>query len=106
MPSIVILPRAEAQIIDVLAYTLREFGEAKYLEYRDLIGLALKTLEADPSAGKHRLDIHPDAWTYHIARPGRKARHLLLYRIRATVEVARFLYDVMDLPRQRPKEWK
>ena len=35
--------RAEAQIIDVLAYTLEEFGEAKYLEYRDLIGLALRT---------------------------------------------------------------
>jgi len=31
--TVVILPRAEAQIIDVLAYTL---GEAKYFEYRDL----------------------------------------------------------------------
>ena len=87
-------------------YTLEEFGEAKYLEYRDLIGLALKTLATTPRAGKHRSEIHPDAWTYHIARPGRKARHLFLYRIRDVVEVARFLYDAMDLPRQRPKEWK
>jgi plasmid stabilization system protein ParE len=104
--AVVILPRADAQIIDVLAYTLDEFGEAKYLEYRDLIGLALETLAATPMAGKRRSDIHPDAWTYHIARPGRKARHLFLYRIRDVVEVARFLYDAMDLPRQRPREWK
>jgi plasmid stabilization system protein ParE len=106
VPTVVILPRAEAQIIDVLSYTLEEFGEAKYFDYRDLIDLALKTLEGTPMAGKRRPEIHPDAWTHHIGRPGRKARHLFLYRIRDVVEVSRFLYDAMDLPRQRPKEWK
>jgi len=80
----------------VLDYTLERFGETKYLDYRDLIRLALRTLEV----------IHPDAWTYHIARPGRRARHLFLYRIRDVVEVVRFLYDAMDLPRQRPRDWK
>jgi len=106
VPVVVLAWRAEAQIIDVLDYTLEEFGEAKYLEYRDLIGLALRTLEATPTHGKRRPEIHRDAWTYHIARPGRRARHLFLYRIRDVVEVARFLYDAMDLPRQRPGEWK
>lgn len=106
MPAVVLHPRAEAQIIDVLDYTLEEFGEAKYLEYRDLIGLALRTLEMTPTKGKRRPEIHPDAWTYHIARPGRRARHLFLYRIRDAVEVARLLYDATDLPRQRPREWK
>jgi plasmid stabilization system protein ParE len=105
VPPVVISSRAEAQIADVLSYTLEEFGEAKYLEYQELIGLALETLEATPTAGKRRPEIHPDAWTYHIARPARKARHLFLYRIRENVEVARFLYDAMDLPRQRPGEW-
>jgi plasmid stabilization system protein ParE len=104
--TVVILPRANAQIIDVLEFTLEQFGEAKYLEYRELISLALTTLEATPTAGKPRPEIHPDAWTYHIARPGRKARHLFLYRIRAVAEIARFLYDAMDLPRQRPRQWK
>jgi plasmid stabilization system protein ParE len=106
VPAVVILPRADAQIIDVLAFTLEEFGEAKYLEYRNLLGLALKTLETTPTAGKRRPEIHPDAWTHHIARPGRSARHLFLYRIRDAVEIARFLYDAMDLARQRPREWK
>lgn len=106
MPSVVVLPRAEAQIIDVLGHTLDAFGEAKYVEYRELIEHALSTLAATPTAGKRRSDIHPDAWTFHIARPGRRARHLFLYRVRDSVEVARFLYDAMDLPRQRPREWK
>jgi plasmid stabilization system protein ParE len=106
VPVVVLHPRAEAQMIDVLDHTLEEFGEAKYLEYRDLIALALRTLEATPMKGKRRPEIHPDAWTYHIARPGHRARHLFLYRIRDAVEVARFLYDAMDLPHQRPREWK
>lgn len=90
---------------DVLSYTLEHFGEAKYLEYRELIEIAIQTLEATPAAGKHRPEIHPEAWTYHIARPARRARHLFLYRIKEDVEVARFLYDAMDLIRQRPREW-
>lgn len=75
MPVVVLHPRVDAQIIDVLSHTLEQFGEARYFEYRGLIG-----------------------------RPGR-ARHLFLYRIRDAVEVASFLYDAMDLPRQRPREW-
>ena len=58
MPTVVILPRAEVQIVDVLAHTLEELGEAKYLGYRELIGLALKTLEVTPMAGKRRPEIH------------------------------------------------
>jgi plasmid stabilization system protein ParE len=105
VPPVVLSPRAEAQIVDVLRHTLDQFGEAKYFEYKDLIGLALEVLETTPTAGKRRTDIHPEAWTLHIGRPGRRARHLFLYRIRDQVEVARFLYDAMDLPRLRPTEW-
>lgn len=61
MSAIVILPRANADIIDVLEFTREQFGEAKHLEYRELISLALTTLEATPTAGKHRPEIHPDA---------------------------------------------
>jgi plasmid stabilization system protein ParE len=105
VPVVVLHQRVDAQIIDVLGYTLEQFGEAKYLEYRELIGLALAALEVAPTQGKRRPEIHADAWTYHISRPGRRARHLFLYRIRDAVEVASFLYDAMDLPRQRPREW-
>jgi plasmid stabilization system protein ParE len=105
VPAVVLLARAEVQIIDVLAYTFEHFGDRKYLEYRALIRAAIEVLEGDPRTGKRRPDIHPDAWTCHIARPGKKARHLFVYRIREDVEIARFLYDAMDLRQQRPEEW-
>lgn len=105
MPNVVILPYAEAQMADVLDRTLDRFGEAKYVEYLQLIDLALCALEQDAEAGKRRPEIHPDAWTLRIARRGRKARHLFLYRIRADVEIGRFLYDGMDFPSHWPKDW-
>jgi plasmid stabilization system protein ParE len=51
VPSIVILPRAEAQIVDVLGHTLDTFGDSKYVEYRDLIEQALTTLPRHPRRG-------------------------------------------------------
>jgi plasmid stabilization system protein ParE len=105
VPFIVTLPEADAQIASALAFTLERFGEAKFQEYLRLIRAATDALMANPLAGKKRPDIHPDAWTYHIARQRRTARHLFLYRIREEVEVARFLYDAMDLRRHWPPDW-
>jgi toxin ParE1/3/4 len=105
VPNLVILPFAEAQMADALEYTLVTFGEAKYREYLDLIEVALRALAADPSSGRKRADFHADAWTYHIGLPGRRARHMFLYRVRADVEVGRFLHDAMDLRRHWPKGW-
>lgn len=97
--------RAEAQIVDVLAYTLERFGTRKHDEYRGLIAEGLSALAEDAESGKRRPDIHPDAWTHHITQPGRRARHLFLYRIRDRVEVACFLHDGMDLPGKWPSTW-
>lgn len=105
MPKIVIAPRAHAQVAETLYYTLLQFGERKAHEYEALIEAALETLGENPQAGKQRPDIHVGAWTYHIGRPGQRARHLFLYRIRECVEIARFLYDGMELQRQWPEEW-
>jgi plasmid stabilization system protein ParE len=105
MPAVIVLPFAERQMADALAYTLERYGEAKFVEYLDLIDLAVRTLTEDPKAGRPRPAVHSDAWTYPIAQPGRKARHLFLYRIRSEVEIARFLYDGMDLERHLPDDW-
>ena len=107
MATVVVLPDAETQMEDALAHTLERFGEAKYLEYLELIQSAVRTVEQEPQAGRKREDIHPEAWTYHIARTGQRARHLLLYRVRGDrVEVGRFLYDGMDLPQHWPEPWE
>ena len=107
MAQVVVLPDAETQMEDALAYAPARFGEAEYLEYLELIQAAVQLLEQTPQAGSKRDDIHPDAWTYHIARPGQRARHMLLYRVRGDrVEVGRFLYDGMDLPQYWPEPWQ
>jgi toxin ParE1/3/4 len=44
--------------------------------------------------------------TLHIGRRGRRARHLILFRVvpDGAVEVLRFLHDAMDLPRYLPAD--
>ena len=102
---VVLSQRAKRQIRDVLVHTARQFGLQQYRKYDGLIDDALDELERSPLIGRHRPDIHPDAWIYHIARRGHRARHLFLYRIREDVQIGRFLHDSMDIPRHWPKEW-
>jgi plasmid stabilization system protein ParE len=106
VPKIVIAPRAHAQVAETIYYTLLQFGERKARAYEALIQIALEALSENAQAGKHRPEIHESAWTYHIARPGQRARHLFLYRIKESVEIARFLYDGMDLERHWPEDWQ
>ena len=107
MAKVILSPLAEEDIDEARRFTLKKFGEAKEREYRELILLALRRLENDPEAGKHRPDIFPYAWTLHISRPRKRARHLFLYRINddGKVQVARLLYDGMDLPRHVPEDF-
>ena len=93
---------ADADVERALLYTLRTYGVRKYNEYAALIEDALNALVMDPKSGRHRQDVHGEAWTYHVAQRGRRAWHLLLYRILEDgnlVEVLALLHDAMDLPR-------
>ena len=107
MPKLILSPLAEQDIDDARRFTREKFGLAKDREYRELILFALKALEQDSEAGKARPDIRPYARTLHISRSGKRARHLFLYRIDldGQVQIARFLYDGMDLPRHLPKDF-
>jgi|SRR5450432_35732 len=91
----------EADIEQVLTYTLQRFGLRKYDDYAALIQEALDALAIDPHAGKPQPAIAPEAWTIHIAQRGRRARHLFMYRVPEpdVVEVLALAYDGMDLPR-------
>jgi toxin ParE1/3/4 len=53
---------------------------------------------------KPRDDIAPGLRSLHVARSGRKGRHIIIFRARgsdktAVIEVLRILHDAMDLPR-------
>ena len=85
---------------NVLIYTLNHFGERKHREYRELLKQALKEMAANPRRwpARQRPEIHRDAWTFHIERRGKKARHFFLYRIYDDfVEIGRLLHDSMDI---------
>ncbi len=96
--------QAQRDIEAVLAWTLREFGEQKYDEHRGLIRLAILEVAQSPGAGTRRPELHEAARTFHIARRGRRARHFLLFRVAdgGIVEIARLLYDGMDLASHLP----
>jgi len=107
MPKVILSPMAEEDIDEARRFTRARFGERKDEEYRELILIALRALAENPHAGRARPEILPYTRTYHIARPGRRARHLFVYRVGddGTVHVARFLYDGMDLPSHVPEEF-
>jgi plasmid stabilization system protein ParE len=92
----------ESDIEDAPRFTLLRFGVEKYHDYTALIEEAFAALAENPNAGRARADIDPDAWIYHIAKPGRNARHVLLYRIvhPELVEVFALAHDAMNLPRR------
>jgi toxin ParE1/3/4 len=97
---------AVKDIEQVLAYTGTRFGAHKHLEYKELIRLALEEIAVDPIGwpAKNRVEVHPDVWTFHIAKSGKKARHLFLYRVvdEDFVDISRLLHDSMDLRRHLP----
>lgn len=91
---------AERDIEHALEWTRRNFGERQHDRYCELIRDAILSVAERPDLARARPELHPDARTFHIARRGKPARHLLLLRVApdGVVEIARFLHDGMDLP--------
>ena len=90
--------------------SLEDFGERKCDEYRTPIRSALNEIATNPT-GPHsimRSDLDPNVRTFHIGRRGMRARHLFVYRLKANrrVDVARFLYDTMDIAQHVPTRFR
>jgi len=105
MASLEVTQRAEDDVGDVLLYTLRRWGEAKYWEYSDLIEEAYVAITADPTQGRARAFVQPGILGHHIEQPGRAARHIVFYTYDETkdcVTVVRVLHDSMDFDRHLP----
>ena len=97
---------AEADFEHIIAWTVTQFGEQQALRYADTILSALAALSEGPSilGTRARDDISKGLLSLHVARQGRKGRHLILFRVdptsgRNVIEVIRLLHDSMDLPR-------
>jgi len=101
--------QAVRDIAEALAFTLQQFGEKQRLIYQTIVRDALEELATDPEnpRSKQRPEIHPDAWTMHLGGRGKRARHLLLYRIKNNgfVDIARLLHDSMEIERHLPPDF-
>ena len=99
---------AERDFEHILETTLETFGERQLEAYRVTLIEALAALEAGPNifGSKARNEILPDLRTLHVARKGRRGRHLSLYRAAPgnIIEVSRILHERMDLTRHLPPE--
>jgi len=94
---------AETAYRNILAWTLREFGDLQARIYADTLSAALVALTGGPTTvgARQRSEIGAGLFTLHVARSGRKGRHFVLFRVRLDeqrpqVEVLRLLHDAMD----------
>ena len=99
---------AEADFQNILRWTKDQFGEARARVYVQTLSAALQALaDGGPTTigAKARKEIAKGLFTLHVARPSRKGRHILLFRVgqddarREAIEILRVLHDAMELPR-------
>lgn len=96
--------RAAQDVEDILDWTFEHFGLRQLETYTDVINDTLEALTEGPAnVGVRWLsELGEDVATMHVARQGRKGRHLLIFRVHdreSVIEVLRILHDSMDLTR-------
>ena len=91
-------PLARADLKEVLAYTHGKWGAEQAGRYATLIDEAVDAIRKAPHLGRPRFGVRSGILAHHIGRTGRKASHLLYYRIdpNGDIEIVRFLHERMD----------
>jgi toxin ParE1/3/4 len=112
---------AQADVIDILAWTQEQFGEVARLRYEGLIVAALRDVatQADRPGSIERPELGAGVRSWHLrlsrdhvgtgAGVVRRPRHFLIYRFEpALLVVGRVLHDAMELTRHLNPEssWK
>lgn len=108
---------AEQDIIEILAWSGENFGELGRIRYEKLIIAAIRDLSENPERhGTQRRDeVIENARFYHLMysrksvaadQRVKKPRHFILFRIveEQQIEIARLLYDHMDIVQHLPEE--
>ncbi|MDY0074211.1 MAG: type II toxin-antitoxin system RelE/ParE family toxin [Thauera sp.] len=96
--------QAAQDIESILDWTYGQFSKRQMDAYTDVINDALEALAEGPQLHdvRRRPELGNGVATLHVARQGRKGRHLLVFRVHAqdgVIEVLRILHDSMDLAR-------
>ena len=103
---------AQGDVLDVLAWTHEQFGEAARLRYESLIVAALRDVASQPdrpgSLARPELGAGVRSWHLRLSREHmgtsvgvvRRPRHFIVYRFEpGLVVVGRVLHDAMELAR-------
>ncbi|HET7662096.1 MAG TPA: type II toxin-antitoxin system RelE/ParE family toxin [Rhodanobacteraceae bacterium] len=98
---------ARQDMAAILDWTREHFGTRQRKAYARILALAMRALADDPEvAGARPAEyIAPGIHLLHVARGGRKGRHIIVFRVNAMgarVDVLRVLHDSMDLMRHMP----
>lgn len=101
---------AQADFIEILAWSQEQFGEAARLRYEKLIVAALRDVATQPdrpgSIARPELGAGVRSWHLRLSRDRvgtgagvvHKPRHFLLYRVEPSLlVVGRVLHDAMEL---------
>jgi len=112
---------AEADIVDILAWSETQFGSAARIRYGRLIVTALIDVATDPArpGSLMRPELGPDVRSWHLRGSRDRARgpngavqrprHFLIYRPVnvGRIAIGRVLHDAMELERhlQEPGLW-
>jgi len=103
---IVLTSAAEADFDQILQWTAEHFGNEQAEAYSEILLAALEALKDGPTLPdvRAREDLPWGILTIHAARSGKKARHIILFRVdpardTKTLQVLRILHDAMDLSR-------
>lgn len=96
--------QAARDVEDILDWTLEQFGPLQLEIYTDAINNALEALTEGPANVGVRCppELGENMATLHVARQGRKGRHLFIFRVDHSenlIEVLRVLHDSMDFAR-------
>ena len=94
---------ADQDIAEILFWTQENFSSEQADIYAATLTLALEDLVDGPdiTGTKQRDDILPGIRLLHVARQGRRGRHIVVFRVveAGSIDVLRILHDSMDLAR-------
>ena len=92
---------------DIIDYTNETYGPSQARIYRTTLNRALADLRSGPlvRGSASREAVGAGLRSLHVARNGRRGRHLIVYREgpEHIIEVVRILHDAMDLALHFPK---
>ncbi len=92
---------AKRDLGKITSWTRKRFGTIQAIVYRDILIGAITALRDGPNhvASKSREEMAPGIRMLHVARLGKNASHVLIYRTAesGTIEIVRILHDRMEI---------